>query len=235
VTALYDVEIRHLRTQRVRRGFRHRGYLWLVDLDALPRLPRPLAPFARFTARDHLGDPGGSIKSNLLEWLASQGVPAPGGRVLMLAQARSAGYVFNPLSLFWCLRPDSSPACVVAEVHNTYGARHRYLLHPDRDGWAEVPKRFHVSPFLTVDGHYRMRVPVPGDRLAVSVTLVQDGEPALTASIEGRRRPATNSELIRLLLRRPFMTYRTSGLIRRHGIALWLRGLPVTPRAGVGR
>ncbi|MDQ2707814.1 MAG: DUF1365 domain-containing protein [Actinomycetota bacterium] len=228
--ALYDAEVSHLRTQRIRRGFSHRIYLWLVDLDELPRLPRWLASTARFESRDHLGDPERSIKANLLDWLSTQGVRLDGGRVLMLANARSLGYVFNPISLFWCHRADGSLTCVVAEVHNTYGGRHRYLLRPDSDGAALVEKDFYVSPFLTVDGQYRMRVPVPGQRLAVSVTLHQDGQTALTATVTGTRRPATTVELVRMLLRKPFVTYRTSALIRLHGITLWLRRLPVIPR-----
>ena len=231
--SLYDAEVGHLRTQRIRRSFSHRTYLWLVDLDELPRLPWWLAPFARFESRDHCdedGDPGRSIRENLEAWLAARGVELRGGRVLMLANARSLGYVFNPISLFWCHRADDSLECVVAQVHNTYGGRHRYLLRPDAAGVAHAEKDFYVSPFLTVDGHYRMRVPVPDERLAVSVALFQDGEQALTATVRGVRRPATIGELLRALLRTPCVTHRTSALIRRHGIALWLRQLPVIPR-----
>jgi len=233
VPSLYDAEVTHARTQTIHNTFTHRVYLWLVDLDDLPTLPRRLAVFARFEARDHRhdgDDPDGSIRDNLTDWLAAQGVHLEGGRILMLANARSMGYVFNPISLFWCHRADGTLECVVAEVHNTYGGRHRYLLHPDARGVAHTAKSFYVSPFLTVDGEYRMRVPPPGENLSVSVTLRQDGRPAITATVTGRRRPATPGELIRTLLRMPFMTYRTSALIRRHGIALWMRRLPVIPR-----
>jgi hypothetical protein len=233
VPALYDARVAHARTRPVGNGFSHRTYLWLVDLDDLPRLPRALAPFARFESRDHRhvgDDPRGSILSNLTEWLATRSVDLAGGRILMLSGARSLGHVFNPLSLFWCHRADDGLECVVAEVHNTYGGRHRYLLRPDADALAHTEKTFYVSPFLTVDGEYRMRVPVPAERLTVSVTLCQDEGPVLTATLTGRRRPATTGELIRTLLRMPFVTYRTSALIRRHGVALWLRRLPVVPR-----
>ncbi|WP_308190408.1 DUF1365 domain-containing protein [Pseudonocardia sp. TRM90224] len=230
MTALYDVTIRHSRTQRLERSFRHRGYLWLVDLDALPSMPRLLRPFARFQARDHAGDPAGTIRGNLDGWLATKGVELNGGRVLMLANARLLGYVFNPISVFWCYAPSGLLACVVAEVHNTYGERHRYLLHPDHAGRAEVEKDLYVSPFLQVEGTYRMSVPLPGETLAISVALHQHGRVAFSASVTGDRRPATAGALARMLLRHPLMPHRTTALIRRHGIALWLRGLPVTPR-----
>ena len=70
--------------------------------------------------------------------------------------------MFNPLSVHWCYRADQSLACIVAEVHNTYGGRHAYLLHPDERGRAQAGKEFYVSPFLEVSGRYRMRFSPPG-------------------------------------------------------------------------
>jgi hypothetical protein len=240
--ALYDVRISHVRTQRIRRSFRNRGYLWLVDLDDLPELPRWLRPFARFRAVDHTLDPaapvapdaepGRAIRTDLEGWLADHGVTPPDGRVLMLAQARQWGYVFNPLTVYWCHRGDGELDCVVAEVHNTYAGRHRYLLRTDERGRASAEKEFYVSPFLTVDGHYRMTLPRPDDRLALTVALHQQGRPALTASVSGVRRRATPAQVARLALLRPLATHRTWVSIHRHGIALWLRRLPVTPRSG---
>ncbi|OZM81217.1 DUF1365 domain-containing protein [Pseudonocardia sp. MH-G8] len=227
---LYDVEVRHVRRQRMSRAFSHRAYYWLVDLDALPRPPRWLRPFAGFESRDHLGDPGRSIRENLDSWLAGQGVDLRGGRVLMLANARVLGHVFNPITVYWCHDAAGVLACVVAEVHNTYGGRHCYLLHPDDAGRARAAKDFYVSPFLTVEGEYAMRLPVPGERLALAVTLQQQGAAAFTATVTGARRRATPAALARLLLRHPLVTHRTTVGIRRHGIALWLRGLPVVPR-----
>lgn len=225
--ALYDAEVRHVRRAAPHGEFSHRVYLWLVDLDALPRLPRWLAPFARFRAADHLGRPDRSIRSNVDDWLAGQDVDLAGGRVLMLAHARVAGYVFNPITLYWCHRPDGELACVIAEVHNTYGERHCYLL---RHGLATVPKELYVSPFLAPTGEYLMRVPRPDERLSISVALRQDGATTLVATLRGRRRPATTGALVRLLLTRPLMPQRVAVAIRRHGIALWLRRVPLAPR-----
>jgi DUF1365 family protein len=228
--ALYDCEIRHVRRQQLQRSFAHAAYFWLVDLDELPRLPRLLRPFAGFCAADHLGDPARTIRENVEAWLAGQGVDLHGGQVLMLANARVLGYVFNPITVYWCHRPDGTLACVVAEVHNTYGERHCYLLTTDGDGRASTPKDFYVSPFLTVGGEYRMLLREPDERLALSVSLRQDGRPVFTATVTGVRRSAGPAELARMLARRPFMTHRTAALIRRHGITLWLRRLPVVPR-----
>lgn len=234
--ALYAATLTHTRTQGVRHSFRYRTYLWLVDVDDLPRLPIPLRPFARFRARDHVGDPARTIRANLDDWLGEHGIELGGGRVVMLTAAAVLGHVFNPISLFWCRFEDGSPACVVAEVHNTYGGRHRYLLRPDADGRAEVPKEFYVSPFFPVDGRYTLSVPVPGRRLRVAVSLTRPGGPdgrertVFAAALTGRRSPARSRDLVRLMLRHPLPTVRVAALIRYEGILLWLRGLPVIHR-----
>ncbi len=228
--ALYDAVVGHTRHTGLRRSFHHRVYTWLVDLDAIPRLPRWLRPFARFDSRDHLGDPRRSLRANVDGWLATQGVDLRGGRILMLAHARVLGYVFNPVTVYWCHGPDDALVCVVAEVHNTYGERHCYLLEPDATGRAETGKQFYVSPFLPMRGRYVMRFDPPGEHLGVHIELRQDDRPLLTASMTGRRRPVTRGAVVRMLVRRPLMPQRVSALIRRHGVALWLRRIPLVPR-----
>ena len=136
--ALYPCRITHARTAGPRRVFSYRSYLWLVDLDRLPLLPRPWRPLARFRVRDHLGGADApSIRSNIDGYLAEHDIDLRGGRVLMLANAATFGYVFNPISVFWCFDAEGEIAAVLAEVHNTYHERHVYLLHPDPDGRAE--------------------------------------------------------------------------------------------------
>lgn len=229
VPALYEATLVHHRWERISRSFRHRIYLWLVDVDNLPTLPRLARPLARFDARDHLGDPERSIRENLDSWLASQGIELDGGRVLMLANARVFGYTFNPLSVFWCHGPDGTLRCVVAEVHNTYGERHCYLLFPGRDGRAAAAKEFYVSPFLPGHGTYELRLPEPDENLDISITLNHDERAVFAAAVYGRRRPATTGAVLRAALRQPLMPQRVAGLIRRHGIALWLRRVPSNP------
>ncbi|GGM89546.1 DUF1365 domain-containing protein [Dactylosporangium sucinum] len=225
--ALYQCEVRHQRRVPVRYGLRHRTYLWLVDLDELPALPWWLRRLAGFRAEDHLGPPGATLRAGVEEYLAAHGIDLRGGRIRMLAHARVLGHVFNPLTLYWCGYPGGAPACVVAEVHNTYGGRHRYLLHPDAHGRAEVTKTFPVSPFFPVDGSYRIRVPPPGERLAVGVTLRRNGTTEFVAGLTGRRRPGTAGALLRLAARYPLSTLAVSAGIRFHGVRLYLRGLPV--------
>ncbi|WP_373695218.1 DUF1365 domain-containing protein [Actinomycetospora aeridis] len=226
---MYEAEVTHRRHERLDAGFTHRLYLWLVDLDDLPRLPVLLRPLAGFRAADHIGDPRRSIRANLDAFLAARGIARP-ARVLMLAHARVLGYVFNPITLYWCRDDAGALVAVVAEVHNTYGGRHHYLLEVDAQGRASVDKDFYVSPFFTVDGEYRMRVPEPGETLAATVVLRREGATAFVATLRGRRRAATPRAVLAAALRHPAVTLHVAAAIRRRGIALWARGVPVVAR-----
>jgi uncharacterized protein len=236
-SALYEGQVVHDRRAGMRNLFRYRVYMWHVDLDELDELDRRLWAFGHdrralttIRARDHLGDPRRTIRENLQRYLSAHGIDLADGRVSLLTNARVLGYVFNPLSLFYCHRPDGALRCVVAEVHNTYGERHCYLLEPGERGRASAAKEFYVSPFLTVDGTYEMSVVAPDERLSVQMALRQGGERVFAASLTGRRMPLTNATVARMLLRHPLMTARVTSLIHLQGVKLFLRGVVRAPR-----
>jgi DUF1365 family protein len=225
----YRTVVTHARTAPLRNRFRYRTGTWLVDLDDLPTPPRGLRWLARFDAKDHLGTTM-SLRRNVDALLAAEGIDLSGGKVLMLANARSLGHAFNPISIHWCYAADDSLAAVIAEVHNTYGDRHAYLLEPAADGHVDrvLDKAMYVSPFNAVDGSYRITVTPPGDRVAVAVTLTRDGQPPFTATLVGDRdRPRS---VTRAALGSATTSLRTTTLIRWQGIRLFLRGLRVQPR-----
>ena len=237
----FETTIRHTRRSPFRRSFEHRSTFWLVDLDDLP----DHGVLARFEARDHLGSPERSLRDNVESFLADNGVSlgegARPGTILMAAHPRSLGHCFNPISVFWCFDDQGRQAGVVVEVHNTYGDRHAYLVHPDEQGRARTDKAMYVSPFHGVDGWYDVAVPVPTDRLDIAVTLrdhdsdhdgghddghdssTDGGSPPFSASLTGTRSDVP-------VRRTVGATLRGSALIRAHGIWLWTRRLPVRPR-----
>jgi hypothetical protein len=144
-------------------------------------------------------------------------------RVLMLANPRVLGYVFNPLTVFYCLDEQARLTHVIAEVRNTYGGRHDYVLEPDSDGHAETDKLFYVSPFYPVDGEYSMRLPMPADRLQVTVTMRRPGDRPFVAAMAGHRRGGSTS--LWRALRSPLATRAVMFGIKRHGIRLYTKGL----------
>ena len=229
--ALVVGRVTHQRPGPVRHDFRHRVYQWLVDLDSLPRQPWYLRAFAHFSSADHLGDSSLPIKANIENYLALCGIRlGDQGRVLMLANARVLGHVFDPLSVFWCHDSAGILVCVVAEVHNTYGERHAYLLRPDEAGVSVTDKELYVSPFFDVSGTYGLKFTLTPDRVSATVILRRRDALAFSATFRGRPEPATHRAVARRLIRQPLMTQRVSALIRVHGIWLWLRHLPIHPR-----
>lgn len=225
----FETTIRHTRRTPIRRSFEHTSTCWLVDLDDLPDHGR----LARFEARDHLGSPEASLRANVEAFLADNGVTLGAGErpgtILMAAHPRSLGYCFNPISVFWCFDDQGRQAGVVVEVHNTYGDRHAYLVHPDEQGRARTDKAMYVSPFHGVDGTYDIAVPIPTDRLHVAVTLrghdtdAPGGSAPFSASLTGSRTDVPVRKTLGSALR-------GSALIRAHGIWLWARRLPIRPR-----
>jgi DUF1365 family protein len=238
--ALYPTLVRHARSAPLHHAFSYRHPMWLVDLDDVPTSGL-LGGVLQFAARDHIGNAALSIRQNIVAWVAEHGLDVHSDRILMLTNARSFGYVFNPLTVFWCLRRGvalDDPAaieCIVAEVHNTYGGRHAYLVQPQPAApgttvGTAIEKAFYVSPFNPVDGEYDMHFSLPTDALVVTIALRRGGRPMFGASLAGRRHPATTTRVLTALLRHPMAGLRVSVLIRYQGIRLWARGLPVVRR-----
>ena len=217
VPVLYDSVVTHSRRAPLMNRFRYRTAYWLVDLDRLPQPPGPLGLLASVRAGDHL---------DVRALLDDSGVAAD--RILMLTTGRTLGYVFNPISMFWAYDRSGARTAVVAEVHNTYGGRHAYLLRPDQDGYAEVDKTLYVSPFYPTDGRYQIQVSEPGESISFTVTLRRPGDEPFVATLRGRRRAVTAGNVMRAAFRYP--SVRTSALIRWQGLRLWWRGLEVRSR-----
>jgi DUF1365 family protein len=228
--AIYDTRVAHVRHTPVRNAFRYRSYSWLVDLDHVPAPPRPLRALAQFRAQDHLGAPDRTLRENVEAFLRLHDIDLRGGRILMLANARVLGHVFNPLSVYWCHDDAGRLVAVLAEVHNTYGERHAYLLQPGPDGRAEFAKEFYVSPFYPVDGSYVMSLPEPGEQLAISVELHRGEARPFVATVRGTRRTAGAAALLRSAARVPWVTLTVAAQIRLQGVKLWARQVPVVRR-----
>ncbi len=217
IPALYASVVTHSRHAPISNRFQYRASYWLVDYDELPRLKGLAWHLARFEHSDH---------SDVRALLTEHGVTAD--RILMLAMPRTLGYVFNPISVFWCYDAIGELVACLAEVHNTYGQAHAYFLQPDGTGRCEVAKELYVSPFYPVDGSYDIRVSDPGASLSVTVTLHRDADPPFVASLRGTRRPATTTAVLQATLLHPAL--RVALLIRWQAVRLWARGLKVQAR-----
>ena len=247
-SALYRGEVVHVRTDGfARRSFRYPVYTAVLDPAELPALSRQLRLFghnrrALFSLRDrdYQDASADGLAAAHGRAIAPMGLPPP--RALRLVTNLAvAGYVFNPVSFFLGYRdaaPDAAPEHVVAEVNNTYGGRHRYLLGPanQRPAAASAPRfqverTFFVSPFLHGERSYEFVVGAPLDGGSLDVRMhvaTAAGDQVFTAVLRGERVPLTDGNLARMALRFPLMTAQVIGLI--HLQALRLRALRVPYR-----
>ncbi len=206
--------------------------MWLVDADdPNAAFPRWLRPLASIRSRDHFGaEDDRPLSAKVRRFLDAQELPWSARRVLVLANARSLGYVFDPLTTYFCFDEDGVLEGVLAEVHNTYGERHCYALPVERRR-ASTDKTFYVSPFFAVEGRYDITTKLTDDQVAVAISLTSpDGETLFTAAVHGDLETATRSRTLSRVMANPLPSQRVAALIRWHGIRLWLRRLPVIPR-----
>jgi uncharacterized protein len=236
----------HLRQHPVRYRFGYRLFYLLLDLDRLAESAARLRLFSHnrwnlfsFHDRDHGAQDGRPLRAWLERLLRTRGIELDGGRIRLLCLPRVLGYVFNPISLYYCEHRDGSLRAVVCEVRNTFGERHCYLL--SRDGAPmdyAMPQRkaklFHVSPLIGMGGEYRFHFSPPADRFCVRIRLFQTAPwPAaavprllLATALQGERRPLNDGQLLRQFLRMPLMTLKVTAAIHWQALKIWLRGAP---------
>ena len=196
--------------------------MWFVDLNKSQKI---------LLAKDHFGSEAASLREAVDYFVSSRGEKIEvNDQLFAIASARTNGYVFNPLSVYWCVKEDGSTRWAILEIHNTYGDRHAHLLHPDEKGNSTVDKEFYVSPFFTIDGEYKTRTYFDEKSVVLSVNLYQNSAQVFSASFTGELLEASIKNRLFAYLRTPFSTLQAMARIRAHGIWLWIRRLPVVPR-----
>jgi hypothetical protein len=185
--------------------------------------------------RDHGGAPGrGRGVAWVREVLAAHRLPGA-ERILLLAQPRVLGHVFNPVSFWLCHDGAGALRVVIAEVSNTFGDRHSYLCHREdlapltAEDTVAARKIFHVSPFQPVAGAYAFRFDIRPDRVGIWIDYAA-GSGGLIATLTGTRRRLTDAGILGACLRRPFGSRRVLALIHWQALKLWWKGAGYRPR-----
>ncbi len=244
-SALYTGWVRHRRLRPRAHAFRYPLFMALLDLGELHEAFRgrwlwgvERRAFVSFRRADHFGDPALPLDGCVRDLVERETGCRPMGPVRLLTHMRFAGYVFNPVSFYYCHSADGqSLEAVVAEVSNTpWGERHCYVL-PAGQGDAGIvrhtPKLMHVSPFMPMGLAYEWRLDVPKARLAVHMRCLRDGEELFDATLLMRRRPLQAGPLAATLLRFPLMTARVVLAIHWQALLLWLKRVPFYAHPGI--
>jgi DUF1365 family protein len=225
--ALYVGRVQHTRLQPVRHKLSYRVFMGLFDLDTLEETARRTWAFGynrtaliSFYDRDHGDGSGRPLRAQIEAQLREAGIATDGGAIRVLCMPRLLGYVFNPISVYFCYNKAGALSAVVHEVNNTFGGRHFYALPYTPNGRQACAKQFRVSPFLPMGMDYAFRLSPPDEVAAVSILVSAAQRPVLTASFRGARRPFSSGQILRLWLSHPALTFKV--IVGIHWEALWL-------------
>jgi uncharacterized protein len=246
-SAIYEGRVRHRRFSPVPHSFRYRLFMMYLDLDELPGLFKDRwlwsvdrGNLAWFKRTDHVGDPAIPLKQSIRELVEARTGTAPTGPIRLLTHLRYFGYVFNPVSFYFCYDPlDRHVETIVAEITNTpWGERHCYVLGP-KDNQAsgsrkryQLDKVFHISPFIDMNVVYDWRFSEPASQLAVHMENLRNGQRFFDATMKLERREISGASLARVLTQYPVMTAQVIGAIHWQALKLWIKGVPFHPHPG---
>jgi DUF1365 family protein len=250
-SGLYECRVMHHRFAPREHRFAYRIFMAAVDLDELGRLDRDQALFSvnrpnlySFREADYLptagprhlgaepaaGSAPGGLKDRVQAYLRDHGIEPPVARVVLLTLPRIAGYLFNPVSFYYCYDPQGRPVAAIVEVTNTFREVKPYCLVADRqDGGtfaARQPKFFYVSPFSDVDVAFDFHLQPLAERLAIRIDDFQADDRLLTSTLTGRRRAFSSLRLAWFAVKYPLLTLRVIALIHLHAFLLYLKGVP---------
>jgi DUF1365 family protein len=188
-----------------------------------------------FHEKDH-GSGGVSPQAWARKILSDWNLPQADGNIVLVTLPRLFGYVFNPVSFFFCLDTNGALRAVISEVHNTFGDKHSYIcFHEDRrpitkDDLMRADKQLHVSPFIKVEGHYVFRFAYGEKKIGVWIDHHDADGVLLTTSIVGNREPLTTGNILKAFFRCPFVTLKVMTLIHYQALRLWIKGVKYIKR-----
>lgn len=236
-SCLYKATVMHNRFEPKQHRFHYQLFFFYLNIDTLDsdfkRLPivsRNRFNLFSFYDRDHLQSDLSKpipLRESINNWLKEQGIQQPPASIMLLTHLRIFGYVFNPVSFYYCFDENEQPLYVIAEVRNTFHEMKLYLLDKSHFNGTlfhkRQPKYFYVSPFIEHDAEFDFRLHPPGETLNIRIDDYKDGNRFFISTLTGKKKNINTQKLLGFLIRFPLLTLRIIWLIHWHAFRLWLK------------
>lgn len=232
-SCLYEGKVMHYRVQPKEYKFTHSVFMFYLDLDEMDSIVQSNWLVSRnqknifsFYDKDHMDFGKPTLKENVVHYARQQGFVGAIDRVMLLTNLRVFGYVFNPVSFYYCFDANGHAVCAIAQVCNTFGEMKNYFLGPDtfEDGVfrSEQKKYYYISPFVELDVPMDFSLAIPGERMKIKVDDLKDNKKFLYATLSGKKQKLTAARVFKLGCVYPLMTLKVIGLIHYHAVVLHL-------------
>ena len=230
-SCIYNGVVTHTRFKPVKHFLKYKTFSFYIDLDEIKKLDNdnPIFSYNRFNIfsfydKDHGDRDGKPLKVWVLDNLKKFNINENINKIKLLCYPRIFGYVFNPLSIFYCYE-DNSLKAIFYEVKNTFNEQHTYIFKvKDNKIDQKCKKRFYVSPFMDRDTYYNFKLLNPNKKLSVSIIQTDKDDVVLTAVQTGTRKEFTFKQLIINFFRYPLMSIKIISAIHFEALLLWKKG-----------
>jgi len=239
-TCIYKGIVTHRRFKPKRHFFSYKTFSIFFDLDELKDLEKKVSIFSlnkfnlfSFYNKDHGNRDGSDLKSWVKSTLKKFDINSKISKIRLLCFPRIFGYVFNPLSIFYCYNENAELKAILYEVKNTFNEQHTYVFPVKKSSkiiTQSCNKRFYVSPFIEMETSYNFRLAEPKETLSIFIKQTDSKGILLSACQIGRKENISTKQLLINFLKHPMMTIKIIMAIHFEALRLWKKGVKLVKR-----